>query len=90
LRVEGWPKWGIIRGRINQISESNRLAGAVAKFTAPVTELIDTGMLSLILRHADANIAATQVVKIIGKGAHRVQDGFRVPALHKIYGITAR
>ena len=37
--------------------------------------------LPLILCDTDENVAAAQVVKIIGEGAHRVQDGLRIPAL---------
>jgi len=37
--------------------------------------------LSLILCDADENVAAAQIVKIVGEGAHRVEDVFRVPAL---------
>ena len=51
--------------------------------------------LPLILRHADENVAAAQIVKIIGEGAHRVQDGLRVPALLKfqtlpLHGLTVQ
>jgi hypothetical protein len=38
---------------------------------------------ALIFRHADENVSTAQIVKIIGEGAHRVPDGFRVPALLK-------
>jgi hypothetical protein len=44
--------------------------------------------LPLIIRHADENVTAAQVVKIIGEGAHRVQDCFRVPALLKFRVFT--
>ena len=37
--------------------------------------------LPLMLRHADQNVAAAQIVKIIREGTHRVQHGLRVPAL---------
>ena len=37
--------------------------------------------LPFILRHAYEDIAAAQVVKIIGEGAHRVQGGLWIPAL---------
>src|ERR1700722_1154500 len=51
--------------------------------------------LSLILCHADENVAAAQIVKIIGEGAHRVQDGLRVAGLLKfqtlpLYGLSVQ
>jgi hypothetical protein len=39
--------------------------------------------LSLIFRQADENVGAAQIMKIIGEGAHRVQNGLRIPALLK-------
>ena len=38
---------GIIRGRMKQISETNRLAGAVAGVAATITEIIDARMQQL-------------------------------------------
>ena len=40
--------------------------------------------LPLILCDADENVAAAQIVKIVGEGAHRVEDGLRIPALFKL------
>src|ERR1700691_1924050 len=39
--------------------------------------------LSLILCHADENVAAAQIVEIIGESTHRMENGLRVPALLK-------
>jgi excisionase family DNA binding protein len=52
---------------MNQISESNRLAGAVAKFTAPVTEMIDTKMLSAWAGAEQKNALKIQVPLITRK-----------------------
>ena len=40
--------------------------------------------LPLLLRDADENVAAAQIVKIIGEGAHRAEDSLRIPALLKL------
>jgi excisionase family DNA binding protein len=52
---------------MSQISESNRLAGAVANFTAPVTEMIDTKMLSAWAGAEQKNALKIQVPLITRK-----------------------
>ena len=43
--------------------------------------------LPLILCDADENIAAAQIVKIVGEGAHRVEDDLRIPALLELQSL---
>jgi hypothetical protein len=40
--------------------------------------------LPLILPNADKDIAAAQIMKIVGESAHRVKDGLGIPALLKL------
>jgi hypothetical protein len=43
--------------------------------------------LALILCDADENVASAQIVKIIGEGAHRVEDDLRIPALLELQSL---